>query len=176
MTDRDLLKNMALPFKNEGDCFIHTEMRNGRNCETVICGDLQAIMWGIKAELTRWAEKTGCPYMDAIGILASLGYYSTFGAVAGYEGEVKPLNAEYEKDVKEKAQKKAEKEAASRYAQTIAEYDNELTLLKMQVTQMKAQHERELLTKDRKIKALSKDNLALEHRIDEIIKQRLSDD
>jgi hypothetical protein len=176
MTDRDLLKNMALPFKNEGDCFIHTEMRHGRNCETVICGDLQAIMWGIKAELTRWSEKTGCPYMDAIGILASLGYHSTFGAVTGCDGEVKPLNADYGKDVKEKAQAKAEKEAASRYAQTLAEYDNELTLLKMQVTQMKAQHEKEIQARERKIKALSKDVLALEHRIDEIIKQRLSDD
>ena len=45
--DIERLKKQAESFNGYGDCFIHTEMKNGVNCETCLCGDPYAIIHGI---------------------------------------------------------------------------------------------------------------------------------
>ena len=171
--NKELMANMALPFSKQGDCFIHTEMRHGKGCETILAGDMQAIMWGIKAELTRWSEKVGCPYHDALGMLAAFGYEKTLGSALGMEGEVKPLNEEYEKDVKQKAKEKAEKDAAGKYREVIDGLIREVDSKDAIIAGLRDRHAREIQQKDTTIKALNKELKDIEHRIDEIVEVRV---
>ena len=67
--DKERLRKQAEGFNGYGDCFIHTEMKNGVNCETCLCGDPYAIIHGIAGEITRISELTGITFEQVLGEL-----------------------------------------------------------------------------------------------------------
>ena len=74
--DKERLKKQAESFNGYGDCFIHTEMKNGVNCETCLSGDPCAIIYGIAGEITRIAELMGITFEQVIGELRRIGSFN----------------------------------------------------------------------------------------------------
>lgn len=56
----------AQDFDGPGDCYIHVEMMNGKNCEIVIAGGGQALAWGVAGIINRIAVKSGTSFQEVL--------------------------------------------------------------------------------------------------------------
>lgn len=66
MIDREKRMREAAQFRGENSCYIHTEMKNGRNCETVLAGDGVAILHGICGEINRVTQISGATFEETL--------------------------------------------------------------------------------------------------------------
>ena len=66
MINKDAKINESARFCNTGDCFIHVEMQDGKNCEVLVAGDGLAILHGIGCVINRMGEKAGIGFTDTI--------------------------------------------------------------------------------------------------------------
>lgn len=65
-SDRAARLAEAEEFRGPGDCYIHAEMKGGKNCELVIAGGGQALVFGIAGAIQRLAEKSGTSFQEVI--------------------------------------------------------------------------------------------------------------
>ncbi len=64
--ERDKILSQASKFCETGDCFLHTTMKNGAGCQTILAGDPPALVYGIVAQIHRISEITGASTDDII--------------------------------------------------------------------------------------------------------------
>lgn len=74
MIDKKARMQEAERFKREGDCYIHTEMKGGGNCETILAGDGLAILHGINAAISRLARISGSSYDATLETLRDMNH------------------------------------------------------------------------------------------------------
>ena len=72
MIDKQYHKDKAMEFCGANSCYIHTEMKDGKYPETVLCGDFHALMWGVVAEVSRMSEKMGADWYTTLGMINAL--------------------------------------------------------------------------------------------------------
>ena len=61
-------------FKEEGDCYLHVEMKGGKKCEMMIAGDPMAIIHAITGVLDRMGELNGVGHDVMLDILNKYSY------------------------------------------------------------------------------------------------------
>ena len=74
MIDKDKHMRNAEQFHGEGDCYIHTEMKNGQQCETILAGDGLAILHGICGEISRVAQIRGATFEQTLEAIRKMYY------------------------------------------------------------------------------------------------------
>ena len=74
-------KSEALAFNRAGDAYIHTEMRGGRDCETIMHGDKKALVWALTCEIEQVAAQTGTGVTELLGLINAL--HNTRNEVTG---------------------------------------------------------------------------------------------
>ena len=74
MIDREKRMKEAAQFTGENSCYIHTEMKNGRKCETVLAGDGVAILYGICGEISRVCQISGGTFEQALEAIRQMHY------------------------------------------------------------------------------------------------------
>lgn len=53
-------------FAGENDCYIHVEMKDGKNCERLIAGDGLAIIHGLCGAVDRFSTLTGNSFDETL--------------------------------------------------------------------------------------------------------------
>lgn len=76
MLDRSARMKEAAQFSGENSCYIHTEMKNGRNCETILAGDGVAILHGICGEISRVAQISGATFEQTLETIREMHNYA----------------------------------------------------------------------------------------------------
>lgn len=74
MIDKEKHMRNAAQFHGEGDCYIHTEMKNGQQCETILAGDGLAILHGINSAISRVARISGTSYDATLEMLRDMNH------------------------------------------------------------------------------------------------------
>lgn len=64
--ERDKIMSQASKFCEKGDCFLHTTMKNGTNCQTILAGDPPALVYGMVAQIRRISDITGASTDDIL--------------------------------------------------------------------------------------------------------------
>lgn len=72
MLDRSARMKEAAQFSGEYSCYIHTEMKNGGKCETVLAGDGVAILHGICGEIERVAQISGATFEQTLDTIREM--------------------------------------------------------------------------------------------------------
>lgn len=178
MIDKERIKRESAEFCTEGSGYIHSEMKDGKTPELVIAGDMLAMMWQTVALIDRIAYKTGHTYEEtamAIFSMKSVGY----DAVSSKQKdvEVKHIEGEdWQEDWKKETEKKIKQEANLdniTLALNLAELEKRNTSLNNQLVDLKKDYSKNLKAKDDQIKAITKECLALEHRMKEMEQQTI---
>lgn len=79
MIDREKRMKEAVQFTDKNSCYIHTEMKNGRKCETVLAGDGVAILYGICGEISRVCQISGGTFEQALETIRQIHYTNIKG-------------------------------------------------------------------------------------------------
>lgn len=79
MLNKEMHRKAAQQFVAENSCYIHTEMKNGKHCETVIAGDGAAVLHGICAEIHRAAQLGGMKFEETLEIIKEMHEMKTEG-------------------------------------------------------------------------------------------------
>lgn len=64
----------AEQFTENDCCYIHTEMKNGQKCETILAGDGLAILLGICGEISRVAQISGATFEQTLEAIRKMYY------------------------------------------------------------------------------------------------------
>lgn len=72
MLNKEQHQKAARQFCGKDCCYIHTEMKNGKHCETVLAGDGAAILHGICGEIHRAAQLGGMTFDETLGIIKEM--------------------------------------------------------------------------------------------------------
>ena len=84
-------------FCHRGDCYIHVEMCNGKNCNIIIAGDGQAIVHGVVGIIHRISEKAEISFKETLKLLRDYNKMMEKAGNAGTQeiiedGEIKPYD------------------------------------------------------------------------------------
>lgn len=171
MIDRAYHKNAAKEFQEEGSCYIHTEMKNGKGCETLICGDMIAMLHGIGAEIGRLSELTHTTFEEtlaAVNTVFKIGPENAMEAIK--DGERKAIEghdwAEEFLAQKEKAIRKQANFANMTLKAKMKEMEEDNISVHNQMETLKKKHKAEIRERDTRIQNLTKELEELEHRFD----------
>lgn len=72
MINKEARVEEANTFNEEHDCYIHVEMKGGRNCEIVIAGGGLALAHGIGGVIERISVLSKTPFEEVIKTVADL--------------------------------------------------------------------------------------------------------
>lgn len=81
MIDKAKRMKEAGAFQGENDCYIHTEMKNGKGCATVLAGGGVAILHGICGEITRVSQISGATFEETLKAIRELHGTATAGNI-----------------------------------------------------------------------------------------------
>lgn len=178
MIDKERVKRESAEFCTEGSGYIHSEMKDGKTPELVIAGDMLGIMWQTVALIDRIAYKTNHSFEEtamAIFSMKSVGYESVNTKYKN--AETKYVEGEdWQEKWKEETEKKIKQEANLdniTLALNLAELEKRNTSLNNQLVDLKKDYSKKLKAKDDQIKAITKECLALEHRMKEMEQQTI---
>lgn len=175
MFDKMYHLKKSASFSQRGDCYIHTEMKGGKHPQTVLCGDLQAMLWGICAEINRIGELSGTGFDETVSAVMAM-------KRIGFETARKECGEEMPRITppEEKAIRESNKREADRANTKAHELEIELATTKAQIDKLNAQkkfikqqaeeRERQLMKEKQ---ALSREITGLEARLREMEKQAL---
>lgn len=79
MLNKEMHMKAAQQFAAENSCYIHTEMKNGKHCETILAGDGVAILHGICGEIHRAAQLGGMTFAETLDIIKEIHETKTEG-------------------------------------------------------------------------------------------------
>lgn len=175
--DKDRIMQEASEFVNEGDGYIHSEMKNGKSPKLVISGDMLGILWQVCGIINRVSEITGTSFNETASLafsLPSMGYRkvsqmrkesSKNGEMKYYVGE--DWNEKWKKEQLKKIQRESSLECLS-MAVNLKEMESRNASLNNQIVDLKKDHAKVIKAKDEQIQALTKECQALEHRMKEM--------
>lgn len=178
MIDKTYHMEKAKDFCHANDCYIHTEMRNGKMPETILCGDFHAIMWGIVAEINRIGEKIGADWHTTLGMINALRHYGYEEATRGIDKSDTPVidgedwQEQWKEAIRLEETKRANIEVANlkvdlkKAEKTISQLTNQLAYAKKEwerketvLTQEKAELSKECKALENRMKAMEKASL-----------------
>lgn len=178
MIDKARVMKESAEYCNEGSGYIYSVMKDGKTPELVIAGDMLAIMWQTVALIDRVAYKTNHSFEEtamAIFSMKSVGYESVNSKYK--DAETKYVEGEdWQEKWKEETEKKIKQEANLdniTLALNMAELEKRNTSLNNQLVDLKKDYAKNLKAKDDQIKALTKECMALEHRMKEMEEQTI---
>lgn len=145
-------------FKNSGDAYIHSEMRNGKKPETILAGDILGMLWLVRAELARISQLTGTSFEDTVAAMVTMdhlgGYKGVKRALDKHAPELPLKRIEGNNPFAENDRLKIE--LASQKA-AVKEAEKEAISARNIATQVKKDCEAKLKVKDQKIIELTKE-------------------
>lgn len=171
--DKKLIKELAKDFVREGDCFIHTEMKNGKQPETVLSGDLLGVAWGIAAEINRLSELTQTTFDETAQLIVMM-HHET-----GYKNAWDMLGGEYKEIQGEDWQENWKAEETKRIEREVKNKDVDIANLKKKVKSLesiiRSQKENIEATRkeaDKRVLEANKTVRKLEHEIRDLIERQ----
>jgi hypothetical protein len=178
--DKNYHMKESANFCEEGSCYIHTEMKNGKKPMTVLCGDFLAMLWGVNAELYRIGELTNTDYAHAWSlarIIEEQGYQNVRNELYkdGSKAKFVPGH-DVEEEWKAEKEEELKRQANVANVMLMAEMEElrkRNTSLNNQMVDIKKNCEKTIKYKDNQIKELTKELNALEHRFDELSKRMM---
>lgn len=171
MKDKAYHINAAKEFQGEGSCYIHTEMKNGRNCETVLCGDMIAMLHGIGAEINRLSELTHTTFEDTLVAVNASFKIGLENAMEIMKGEDRKVVEGHDWEEEWKAEKEKELSKQANLANLalkakLKELEEDNISVHNQMEILKKKHKAEIKERDNRIQELTKELIDLEHRFD----------
>jgi len=70
--NRKRLTEEAEGFQGEGDCYIHVEMKGGKNCEVLLAGDGLAVLHGLCGAVQRLGEIKGGAFETTLNAMRAM--------------------------------------------------------------------------------------------------------
>lgn len=164
-------EELSRKYMGEKDCYIHAEMKNGNGLECFAAGGSLALLYGITVIVRRLGILTKCSVEEVLTDIRNMN--RDYEKAKGKKGDVyfaerKDFNEMDWEQIRKEEREKAEKDAENKWKSTVANLVEEIELLESTLKGAKANLEKALEAKDRQIKALSKENLVLEHKVDEL--------
>lgn len=173
MIDKKRALEEAKEYCADGCGYILSVMKDGKAPELCIAGDMLALMWQTVALVERIAYKTSHSFDEtfmAILSMKSVGYEEVNSKFK--DAEIKYVEGEdWQEKWKEETKKKIKQEANIdniTLALNLAELEKRNTSLNNQLVDLKKDYSNKLKAKDDQIKALTKECMALEHRMKEM--------
>lgn len=176
--DKERLMKEASEFINEGDGYIHSEMKGGKSPKIIIGGDTLAILWQVCGIITRVCEISGTSWEQTCGLVfnyPSAGYRKVKSMTKDCEKKVyvgSNWNEQWKKDQMKKMQREASIESIG-LAVSLKAMEEKNASLNNQLIDLKKQNLKIIKAKDEQILKLSKECQELEHRLKEMEEQRL---
>lgn len=171
--DKKLIKELAESFVREGDCFIHTEMKNGKRPETVLSGDLLGIAWGIAAEINRLSELAKTTFDETTQLILLMHHNTGYkNARDMLGGEYKEIQGEdWQENWKAEETKRIEREVKNKDVD-IANLNKKVKTLESIIRSQKENIEATRKEADKRVLEANKTVRKLEHEIRDLIERQ----
>ena len=155
-------KEKAEKFQKENSAYVHTEMKDCKSPETIICGDFIAMLFCIEAEINRLSELTNTTFEQTLSVLAmnhKIGKDNVIDLTKGFDkkkvkGSFEIMREEVEKELKRNDDK---------LEKSIEELKKELKSEKEATKMQKVKKEKAEKEHFREKEKLQKEILRLEH-------------
>ena len=176
--DKERHMKEAEEFIGVGSCYIHSEMKNHSAPKLLIAGDFIAMMWSVVGMINRIAYKTGHTFEQTatmIFMMPKHGYETISKDVYKDVKDIKDIpfieGEDWMETWKEEKEKEIKREANLdnvALAFNLAELEKRNTSLNNQIVDIQKEHKKILKAKDEQILKLTKECMALEHRMKEM--------
>lgn len=171
MDSKEILmhKEKSAQFQSDGSAYVHTEMKDGKTPQTILCGDFMAMLWCIQAEINRISELTNTSFGQTLSIIAmnyKLGKDNVDILTKDMPSKsVKGSFAEMEDAIRKEVQRKDSKleDKIDKLKSELKSAKSANDILKVKLEKQEKEHFLELQKKEKKI-------MALDHECDRLTK------
>ena len=173
------IKDRAAEFSEPGCGFIHSEMRDGDHVETVLNGEMTAIMSPICAIIDRLANISNSEFKELACLIMGMPDHGGYSVISQAVDEPEWLTAMAQRmDAVQALTTEPEKEPEPDVI-SVKDYERDVAMLRSKLTEAELRletqnevHKAQLKAKDANIKALNKDILRLEHELIDLEKRQ----
>ena len=169
------IKKRAAEFSEPGCGFIHSEMRAGGHVETVLTGEMTAIMWQVCAIIDRLAKMSDSDFTELACLIMGMPQHGGYSVISQAMEEPDWLAAMAKRmDAMQDLKAEPEKEKAPE-TMLIKDHERDVAMLQSKLTEAELRletqnevHKAQVRAKDANIKALNKEILRLEHELKDL--------